>query len=114
MNQLSLFYHQEQLSGTIQLEGSKSISNRLLIMQALAAQKFPIYNLSPSNDTKALQQILSGHELIGDVGAAGTTMRFLTAYYAASTGEKILTGSDRMKSRPIGLLVDALRDLGQK
>lgn len=112
MSHLTLQFNQEHLSGTIRLEGSKSISNRVLVMQALAPVKFPILNLSPSNDTKALQHILESTELTGDVGAAGTTMRFLTAYFACKEGEKILTGSDRMKNRPIGLLVDALRQLG--
>ncbi|MFZ1634148.1 MAG: 3-phosphoshikimate 1-carboxyvinyltransferase [Chitinophagales bacterium] len=100
------------IQGAIKLEGSKSISNRLLIMQALCPEGFEIDNLSPSDDTTTLKRLLSSNDTICDVGAAGTTMRFLTAYFAIKNQQHILTGSDRMKQRPIKLLVDALRDLG--
>ncbi len=100
------------LEGTIPLDGSKSISNRVLIIQALCNKSFTISNLSTSDDTKAMQKALEQKNSVIDVGAAGTTMRFLTAYCATQTGEWILTGSERMKQRPIGVLVDALRALG--
>ena len=100
------------IQGAIKLEGSKSISNRLLIMQALCPEGFEIDNLSPSDDTTTLKQLLSSNDSTCDVGAAGTTMRFLTAYFAIKNRQHILTGSERMKQRPIKLLVDALRDLG--
>ncbi len=100
------------LHGTIQLEGSKSISNRLLILQALCAEGFDIHNLSPSDDTTTLSRLLAEKPAMCDVGAAGTTMRFLTALFAITDGERILTGSARMQQRPIGILVDALRMLG--
>lgn len=103
---------QQLIKGSIILEGSKSISNRLLIMQKLCPEGFDIENLSPSDDTKTLQKLLSSNDEILDVGAAGTTMRFLTAYLAITDGSHILTGSERMKKRPIKILVDALLNLG--
>ncbi len=81
-------------------------------MHALCYDKFNIQNLSPSDDTQTLKRILNSEDLIADVGAAGTTMRFLTSYYAIKKGEKILTGSERMKQRPIEILVNALKSLG--
>ena len=101
-----------KIKGTIQLDGSKSLSNRALIIRALSQQDFPIEHLSTSKDTTTLQKLLaSGAELL-DTGAAGTTYRFLTAYLSLQKGTQILTGSDRMKKRPIGALVNALRQLG--
>ena len=104
-----------KIKGNIKLDGSKSISNRVLIIRALCGEDFEIENLSTSDDSKAmlkaLQQTKVGSATI-DVGAAGTTMRFLTAYLSNKVGEWILTGSERMKQRPIGVLVDALRALG--
>lgn len=105
----------KEIKGVIQLDGSKSISNRVLIIRALSGQNFEIDNLSTSDDTKAMLKALNqaqGTSATIDVGAAGTTMRFLTAYLSNKTGEWILTGSERMKQRPIGVLVDALRTLG--
>ncbi|AFL81331.1 5-enolpyruvylshikimate-3-phosphate synthase [Aequorivita sublithincola DSM 14238] len=96
----------------INISGSKSESNRMLILQA----QFPsisIENLSESDDTKVLQEGLKTTKGIVDVHHAGTAMRFLTAYFAAKDGaEIILTGSQRMQERPIGILVDALKSLG--
>jgi 3-phosphoshikimate 1-carboxyvinyltransferase len=97
----------------IDLPASKSISNRLLIIQALCNQEFAITNLSSSEDTKSLQKALIANETTIDVGAAGTSFRFLTAYFSTLIGNRfILTGSNRMKERPIKELVDALLDLG--
>ena len=97
----------------IDLPASKSISNRLLIIQALCKQEFEITNLSNSNDTKSLQKALKATATTIDVGAAGTSFRFLTAYLSTLVGNRfILTGSDRMKERPIKELVDALLELG--
>lgn len=104
--------HNASVQGSIELEGSKSLSNRLLIMQAMADEKLELRGLSPSDDTEALQRILKSKSSAGNVGAAGTTMRFLTAFYAAHPGDQVLTGSARMLQRPIGILVDALRALG--
>jgi len=97
----------------IDLPASKSISNRLLIIQALCKQEFVITNLSNSNDTKSLQKALKATASTIDVGAAGTSFRFLTAYLSTLVGNRfILTGSNRMKERPIKELVDALLELG--
>ena len=97
---------------SINITGSKSEANRLLILQAL----FPtirIENLSNSDDCKVLQNALTKTEGSIDIHHAGTAMRFLTAYYALTQNTSvILTGSNRMKERPISILVDALRDLG--
>lgn len=100
------------IKGRIRLDGSKSISNRALIIQALCKTSFDIDLLSTSKDTVTLQALLASSEEIRDAGAAGTTFRFMTAYLAMQEGSQILTGSERMKQRPIGVLVDALRQLG--
>jgi 3-phosphoshikimate 1-carboxyvinyltransferase len=97
----------------IDLPASKSISNRLLIIQALCKQEFEITNLSSSEDTKSLQKALKATNATIDVGAAGTSFRFLTAYLSTLVGNRyILTGNNRMKERPIKELVDALLELG--
>lgn len=104
------------IKGTITLDGSKSISNRVLMIRALCQEKFDIKGLSTSNDTLALKRLLSeidkGEPL--DAGAAGTTFRFMTAYLSLQAGTQVLTGSERMKQRPIGVLVDALKQLGAR
>ena len=100
------------INGKVHLTGSKSISNRLLILQALSGHKNELKNLSDSDDTTVLQKALSSQETTIDVGIAGTAMRFLTAYYALRGSEVILTGAARMKQRPIKGLVDALSSLG--
>lgn len=97
---------------SITIPGSKSESNRLLILQALFP-KFTINNLSSSDDTQSLINGLKVIKGTVDVHHAGTAMRFLTAYYASKKGAEItITGSHRMQERPIKILVDALRDLG--
>ena len=97
----------------IDLPASKSISNRLLIIQALCKQEFVITNLSNSEDTKSLKRALKATSTNIDVGAAGTSFRFLTAYLSTLVGNRfILTGSNRMKERPIKELVNALLELG--
>ncbi|SDW39526.1 3-phosphoshikimate 1-carboxyvinyltransferase [Aequorivita viscosa] len=96
----------------INIGGSKSESNRLLILKA-QFQNITIKNLSESDDTNVLQQGLKTVNGTVNVHHAGTAMRFLTAYFAAKEGaEIILTGSSRMQERPIGVLVDALNNLG--
>ena len=97
---------------TIEISGSKSISNRLLILSALF-ENLTIENLSNSQDTQLLQKALESSSEIIDIHHAGTAMRFLTSYLSIQEGKTtVLTGSDRMKQRPIQHLVDALRDLG--
>ncbi len=100
------------INGTVSLDGSKSISNRALIIRALCKEDFDISYLSTSKDTTTLQHLLNSQEQILDTGAAGTTFRFMTAYLSLKEGTQILTGSARMKQRPIGVLVEALRMLG--
>ena len=97
---------------TISITGSKSISNRLLILGKLFGD-LKIENLSNSQDTQLLQKALNEDAETVDIHHAGTAMRFLTSFYAIQEGRKtILTGSERMKQRPIKPLVDALRELG--
>lgn len=97
---------------SITITGSKSESNRLLLLQALFP-KITIDNLSNSDDTKVMQYALETSEDIIDIHHAGTAMRFLTAYFATQENRSvILTGSPRMKERPIKILVDALNTLG--
>lgn len=100
------------LSGEITLAGSKSISNRTLIIRALCGESFPISHLANAKDTDLLQGLLASTEEVRDAGAAGTTFRFMTAYLSTQEGTQTLTGTERMKLRPIGVLVDALRILG--
>ncbi len=109
-----------EFSGMIQLTGSKSESNRALILEALSDGKVVVNNLSSAADTVTLDRILSSNlelqtSALIDVGPAGTAMRFLTAYYATKTQSDVtLTGTERMKQRPIGILADALISLGAK
>ena len=100
------------LPNEIQITGSKSESNRLLMLQKLFGN-IEIKNISNSQDTKLLQKALNSDEKTIDIHHAGTAMRFLTSFFAVQEGvEKILTGSERMKQRPIKPLVEALRELG--
>jgi len=97
---------------SITITGSKSESNRLLLLQALYPQ-ISIENLSNSDDSNVMKLALQTSENVIDIHHAGTAMRFLTAYFATQDGrEVILTGSNRMKERPIQILVEALRQLG--
>ncbi|MDH7445193.1 3-phosphoshikimate 1-carboxyvinyltransferase [Aquimarina sp. 2201CG14-23] len=97
---------------TLQITGSKSETNRLLILQALY-REIQIENISNSDDSQLMQTALASDEELIDIHHAGTAMRFLTAYFAVQNGRKtILTGSKRMQERPIKVLVDALRQLG--
>lgn len=98
---------------SIDLPASKSISNRVLVMNALAGNNGPVGNLARCDDTEAmLGALASGGEEV-NIGAAGTAMRFLTAYFAMQEGRTVLLdGSPRMRQRPVGILVDALRACG--
>lgn len=103
------------LRARIALPPSKSISARALIVQAYAGQDGMIAGLSDCDDTRAMRHALTvgRHETTVDIGASGTAMRFLTAFFATREGEThLLTGTPRMLQRPIGPLVDALRALG--
>ncbi|PRY51542.1 3-phosphoshikimate 1-carboxyvinyltransferase [Arcticibacter pallidicorallinus] len=118
---------------TIQLTGSKSESNRALILNALSKGKVVVNNLSSADDTVILNGVLrnleagkddatfgsgsltqSDGELTANIGPAGTAMRFLTAYLSVTGTAAVLTGTERMKQRPIGILTDALGQLGAK
>ncbi|WP_374949464.1 3-phosphoshikimate 1-carboxyvinyltransferase [Mucilaginibacter sp.] len=121
------------VNGTVQLTGSKSECNRALVIEALSNGKVKVENISDAADTVTLAGILresgdfgaengkgidknshlaTANPQLINIGPAGTAMRFLTAYYAIGDQEVILTGSERMKQRPIGILADALRSLG--
>ena len=101
------------IQGEVQLNGSKSISNRVLIIDALCNHQLQLENISNADDTVFLQQILQSNDAVLDAGAGGTTFRFLTAYLSTQEGrEVVLTGSERMQQRPIKILVDALLQLG--
>ncbi|MDA9339352.1 3-phosphoshikimate 1-carboxyvinyltransferase [Polaribacter sp.] len=102
----------EKIFEKITISGSKSESNRLLILQKLFPE-ISIENISNSDDSVHLEHALSSKETLIDIGHAGTAMRFLVGYFASKkNSEVVLTGSERMQNRPIGILVDALRDLG--
>jgi len=94
------------------LPGSKSESNRALILKLVSGDKIEISNLSKAKDTVTLERFTRNQSEIFDAGDAGTTFRFFTAYMALTGKKGILTGSERMKERPIGILVDALVFLG--
>ena len=102
----------KSLKGEIKISGSKSESNRLLILSAYTSN-FKIENISNSDDTQTLINALNSNQKEINIGHAGTAMRFLTSYYASKKNvDIILTGSKRMKERPISILVDALNGLG--
>ncbi|MBE6274803.1 MAG: 3-phosphoshikimate 1-carboxyvinyltransferase [Bacteroides sp.] len=103
----------DSIHATILLPSSKSISNRALIINALGNGLYPIENLSDCDDTQVMIRALNGqpNDTI-DIQAAGTAMRFLTAYLSVTPGERMITGTQRMQQRPIQVLVDALRELG--
>jgi 3-phosphoshikimate 1-carboxyvinyltransferase len=132
---ITLSHPTRSLKGEIHLTSSKSESNRALIIKALCDESFKIDNLSVSNDTKVLRELLNmslqqendsadkeqakisdkvtdNYQQTWSVGMAGTAMRFLTAYLSIQNQEVVLTGAQRMKERPIKVLVDVLRQLG--
>jgi 3-phosphoshikimate 1-carboxyvinyltransferase len=100
------------IEGSVSLSSSKSISNRVLIIRALCGENFPIHRLSNALDTRLMDSLLQSDADVLDAGAAGTTFRFLTAWLSQQPGTRVLTGSERMKQRPVGPLVDALQALG--
>lgn len=100
------------IEGKVTLPASKSIANRMLVMGALSGTLDQMNALSQAQDTKVLDQLLRSESSTWDVGDAGTAMRFLTAYLSTIPGEWTLTGSARMKERPVGQLVETLRTLG--
>lgn len=109
---LNIQHPSQEANGELTITGSKSESNRLLVLQALYPQ-IEIQNLSNSDDSQVTQKGLKSKSNIIDIHHAGTAMRFLTAYFAIQPHREIvLTGSKRMQKRPIKLLVEALNSLG--
>ena len=103
----------QQLDATVKLPASKSISNRALIIHALSGGQIVPDNLSDCDDTEVIIRALSTMPAVIDIKAAGTAMRFMTAMLASTTcGEHVITGTERMKHRPVKILVDALLQLG--
>ena len=105
---------EEVLRASVQLPASKSISNRALILNALSYSPYDIQNLSDCDDTEVMVRALNSNSCDFDIKAAGTAMRFLTAFLSKVIGEWTITGTERMKNRPIKLLVDALNSLGAR
>jgi 3-phosphoshikimate 1-carboxyvinyltransferase len=103
---------QQSFHTEIPLPSSKSESNRALIINALANGKDNLSNLAEARDTQTMMRLLVSDDSVADVIDAGTTMRFLTAYFSITNQQKTMTGTPRMCERPIGILVDALRSLG--
>ncbi|MFD2570681.1 3-phosphoshikimate 1-carboxyvinyltransferase [Spirosoma soli] len=102
----------QSVRASIPLASSKSESNRALIIDALTGFGCELQNLSTARDTQTMIRLLHSGDFTADVLDAGTTMRFLTAYFAVTGQHKTMTGTPRMCERPIGILVDALRTLG--
>ena len=109
-----LDHYSQPLNGNITLSSSKSESNRTLIINALSGNQLQLKNISDARDTQTMRRLLSDRQPVWDVLDAGTTMRFCTAYLAITGSGETITGSNRMKERPIKLLVDALRKFGAK
>jgi len=102
----------QDIQGAVSISGSKSESNRLILLRAYTYY-FKIFNLSDSDDTQLMLSAIESDKKEINIGHAGTAMRFLTSYYSSiSENSKVLTGSNRMRQRPISILVDALKDLG--
>ncbi len=102
----------QPIRAEIRLAASKSECNRALIIDALTGFQCELSNISEARDSQTMLRLLNSGEPIADVIDAGTTMRFLTAFFAVTNQSKIMTGTPRMCERPIGILVDALRILG--
>ncbi|HBX63574.1 3-phosphoshikimate 1-carboxyvinyltransferase [Empedobacter sp.] len=101
------------INNQLAITGSKSESNRLLLLSQLFENVLTLENVSNSEDSQLMQKALANKTDLVDIHHAGTAMRFLTAYFSIQEGQKItLTGSERMKQRPIKVLVDALNELG--
>ena len=102
-----------QVKASIPLPTSKSISNRALLIAALCGNEPSVLHPALCDDTATMIEALTRHDGVINVGAAGTAMRFLTAYFATREGITVtLDGVERMRKRPIGSLVDALRSMG--
>ena len=115
MNNYNISFIKSPSNIEINLNSSKSESNRLLIIKSLSDDNIKLSNLSKANDTILLNKLIKlNSNSIWDAEDAGTTMRFLTSYLALQKEKVILTGTERMKKRPIKILVDALEEIGAK
>lgn len=112
MEKVHLYKNSQVFDVKIQLASSKSESNRALIINALTGFKGDLQNLSSARDTQTMIRLLKSEDPVADVIDAGTTMRFLTAYFTATNQNKTMTGTPRMCERPIGILVEALKTIG--
>ncbi|MCL4110231.1 UNVERIFIED_CONTAM: hypothetical protein GTU68_030615 [Idotea baltica] len=112
MKQFKVKKENRNLEGCISLDGSKSLSNRALIIRALCEDDFDIHHLATADDVVGMQSLLESNDEVLDAHHAGTTFRFLCSYLCLQSGKQTLTGSSRMQERPIGPLVDALRKVG--
>lgn len=111
---ITLNFKNAVLNGEVRLPASKSISNRVLIINALADNNLPVENLADCDDTNSMLRVLNSDDNRFDIGHAGTAMRFLTAFLSRIVGCWEITGSERMQQRPISVLVDALNQLGAR
>lgn len=111
---LQLHKYNAEIAGSISLPASKSISNRVLIINALSYSPLSINNLAKCDDTEQLQAALYSNDATFYTGDGGTTIRFLTAFLSKIVGEWVIDCSSSMKKRPIKILVDALHELGAK
>lgn len=109
---MQIYYPVKTVDLTINLPASKSISNRVLIIIAVSGSFYPVENLSDSDDTRILLKALDSNDRTFDMGAAGSSFRFMTAYLSKILGEWIITGNERMKERPVKILVDAINKIG--
>ncbi len=112
LKSVSVYPQLQPIRAAIQLASSKSESNRSLIISALTNFESRLTNVSEARDTRTLEKLLHSSDEVADVIDAGAPMRFLTAYFAVTGQRKMMTGTPRMCERPIGILVDALRELG--
>ncbi|MFN8347508.1 MAG: 3-phosphoshikimate 1-carboxyvinyltransferase [Spirosomataceae bacterium] len=112
MQAVTVYPPQQSINAVVPLAASKSESNRALIINALTDFKGDLENVSAARDTQTMLRLLQSTDPIADVLDAGTTMRFLTAYFAVTGQQKTMTGTPRMCERPIGILAEALRSLG--
>ena len=112
MQAVTVYPPQQIINAVVPLAASKSESNRALIINALTDFKGDLENVSAARDTQTMLRLLQSTDPIADVLDAGTTMRFLTAYFAVTGQQKTMTGTPRMCERPIGILAEALRSLG--
>jgi len=104
----------DPVRASVGLPASKSISNRVLILNALSDSAHEVRNLAECDDTEVMLRALQSNDAHFDIKAAGTAMRFLTAFLSKIVGEWTITGTERMKNRPIRILVDALNSLGAR